>query len=76
MKELQYIKAVEQEEQEKDEHTNITWEHMGSVGKAKAQLEFGHGGNIKGKKNFYHYISNKRMNKENVGSWLKQGTAR
>lgn len=76
MKELQYKKAIEQEEQEKDEHTNITREHKGSVGKAKAQLEFKLAGNIKGNKNFYHYISNTRMNKENEGSWLKPGTAR
>lgn len=49
---------------------------MGGVRKAKAQLELSLIGNIKGNKNFYHYISNTRMNKENVGLWLKWGTAR
>lgn len=60
--------------QEKDDHTNISQEHMGGVGKAKAQLEFRLAGNIKGNKNFYHYISNTGMNKENGGLWLKEGT--
>lgn len=50
----------------KHEHRNIAQAHKDGVRKAKAQLDFRRAGNSKGNnKNFYHYISSKRLDKEN-----------
>ena len=55
----------------KQEFRNIAWLCGNGVRTVKAQLKLRLAGDTEGnKKSFYHYISNKRLNKGNVGLLL------
>lgn len=74
MAELQHKNATYRvrEQSAKDEFRKVAWACKVGAIQAKAQLELRGWKDIKGnKKNFYKCISNKRMNKENVGPFLK-----
>ena len=56
----------------KEELRKVVWACRAGVIQAKAQLELRGSRDVKGNmKSFYNYISNKRVNKENVGALLK-----
>lgn len=66
----QYCRRWKQGQASKDEHRNTMQARGDSIRKAKAQMEFSLVGVVKGNNtSFYHNISGKKLDKENVGLW-------